>query len=144
LPVKKSIISVGFYVAMIIIIFNKCPEPVNVNLLQEIGLLPSVNIYQQYIVNIVFASGLSIVFNALCARIELGAEWGNSDYVCNRWTFIYAGLLYSGAILGFLMFFVANSIILWRIYQIVSFFLVAFLDLDRVEALCNYFFTGRK
>lgn len=146
LSIVKTIIIVAFHVATIIIIFNKYPDPVDYNLFVEKALipLPKINIYQQYVENIVFASGLSIVFNAFCARIEMGEAWDTSSFICNRWTFIYAILMYSGAALHLLMFLMANSIILWRIYQIEVFLLVGFLDLDRLEVLYNYFVKAKK
>jgi hypothetical protein len=144
LPAIKSIIIVGFYVVMLVLFFSYNSEQVDVNHVVLGKFTSTPNIYQKYIENIGLASMFSMIFNMFCARIELGSKWYNSSFVLNRWAAIDLCLLYSGAILFFLMFFVPNPIILWRIYQILNFVLVAFLDFDTVEYLLHYFFKERK
>jgi hypothetical protein len=141
LSIGKSIIVVGFYVIMLVLFFNYCSEPLDTDTnVDALGIfLPKFNIYQIYVMDVISASIFSMMFNALCARIELGVEWCDSSFFDNRWTFIYICLFCSGVVLFFLMFFVPNPIISWRIYQVINFLLIAFLDMDKVEAICNYF-----
>jgi hypothetical protein len=140
LSIGKSIIVVGFYVIMLVLFFNYCSEPLDTDTnVDAFGIfLPKFNIYQVYVMDVISASTCAIFFNMFCARIE-NTDWSGSDFVLNRWTAIELCLVYSGSILCFLMFFVPNPIISWRIYQVINFLLIAFLDMDKVEAICNYF-----
>jgi hypothetical protein len=126
---------------MLILFFNYYSEPIPLGPM-ELTMMPTthttMNIYQVYVMNVFSASMFAMFFNMFCARYELGNEWIDSSFVFNRWTFIELFSVYSGITLWGLMFFIPNSIILWRIYQVISFILIVFLDLDKVAFIFNY------
>jgi hypothetical protein len=122
---------------MLVFFFNYFSELFDIN--TDVPVIPTMNIYQFYVMAVLAASICAMGFNMFCARIELDREWDSSSFFFNRWTVIYMCLIYSGLTLCFLMFFIPNPLILWRIYQVINFFLIAFLDLARVESIFNYY-----